>query len=192
MISGEKIRTYLDLAEAYSVSRRYFLIGFFDGLLAIAGFIVGAFISGHNDPKLVLSVGFATMLAIGISSAWGAFEAERIEQQFLKRKRERHMLSSFERSLIEDAHKFAILITSAVHGIAPVLGSIVLMAPYFFLPPLEAFEASMAIFCLSLFIVGVFMGRNVGGNVLINGLRTLLFGFFVMLLVIFLNPAHVI
>jgi predicted membrane protein (TIGR00267 family) len=192
MIPRERIKTYLDLTETQAVSRRYFLIGFFDGLLTIAGLIIGAFISGHNDPRLVLSVGFATMLAVGISSAWGAFEAERIEQESLKRKREKHLLFRFEDSIIEDAHRFAVFVTSAVHGIAPIIGSIILLIPYLILPPLEAFEFSIILCCISLFLIGALMGRIFEGNIFINGLRTLILGLLIMLLVAVLNPAHVV
>ena len=192
MIPRERIKTYLDLTETQAVSRRYFLIGFFDGLLTIAGLIIGAFISGHNDSRLVLSVGFATMLAVGISSAWGAFEAERIEQESLKRKREKHLLFRFGDGIIEDAHRFAVVITSAVHGIAPIIGSIILLIPYLILPPLEAFEFSIILCCISLFLIGTLMGRIFEGNIFINGLRTLVLGLLIMLLVAILNPAHVV
>ncbi|MEM0350876.1 MAG: VIT1/CCC1 transporter family protein [Archaeoglobaceae archaeon] len=193
MVPKDRLKTYLHLTDAASISRRYFIIGFFDGILTMAGMIVGAFISGHNDSRLIITVGVATALAIGISSAWGAFEAERIEQKTVKRRREKHMLSKFGRNnIIDDAHKFAVFVTSLIHGIAPIFGSFILIIPYLIFPPFEAFETSIVICCTSLFILGAVMGRMIEENVFLNGLRMLLFGTLVMLLVLILNPTHVI
>ncbi len=191
-MSPKKLKTYFEISEVSAVSRRYFVIGFFDGLLTIAGLIIGAFISGENDPKLILTIGFATALALGISSMWGAFEIERIEQKVEKKKREKYMLSKLEDSIIEEAHRFATLFTSFVHGVAPILGALILIAPYAFLSPLEAFEASIAICCLSFVILGVVMGKMAEENVILNGIRMLVFGVIVMLLVLLINPGHVI
>ncbi|MEM1751763.1 MAG: VIT1/CCC1 transporter family protein, partial [Archaeoglobaceae archaeon] len=89
-------RVYFDLVEISAISRRYFVIGFFDGLITIAGMIIGAYLSGHNTRELIIPVGFATALALGISSSWGAFEAERIEQKALRYRREKSMLSKLD------------------------------------------------------------------------------------------------
>ncbi|MFN3383723.1 MAG: VIT1/CCC1 transporter family protein [Archaeoglobaceae archaeon] len=191
-MSLKKFKAYFDIAEVSAVSRRYFVIGFFDGLLTMAGLIIGAFISGENNPKLILTIGFATALALGISSMWGAFEIERIEQKVEKRKREKYMLSKLENSIIEEAHQFATVFTSLIHGVSPILGAIVLIIPYALLSPLEAFEASIAICCLSFFILGVLMGKMAEENVILNGIRMLVFGIIVMLLVLIINPGHVI
>ncbi|MEM2120142.1 MAG: VIT1/CCC1 transporter family protein [Archaeoglobaceae archaeon] len=185
-------RTYFEIADVSAVSRRYFVIGFFDGLITIAGLIIGAFISGENDSKLILTIGFATALALGISSMWGAFEIERIEQKVEKKRREKYMLSKLEDSIIEDAHRFATVFTSFIHGIAPILGAIVLIVPYAFLSPLEAFEVAIAICCFSFFILGVVIGKMGGENAVLNGLRMLVFGIVVILVVLIINPGHVI
>ncbi|MEM0202730.1 MAG: VIT1/CCC1 transporter family protein [Archaeoglobaceae archaeon] len=185
-------KTYFEITDVSAVSRRYFVIGFFDGLITIAGLIIGAFISGENDSKLILTVGFATALALGISSMWGAFEIERIEQKVEKRRREKYMLSKLEDSIIEDAHRFATLFTSFIHGISPILGAIVLIIPYAFLSPLEAFEVAIVVCCFSFFILGVVIGKMGEENAILNGLRMLVFGIVVMLVVLILNPGHVI
>lgn len=185
-------KAYWEIADVSTVSRRYFVIGFFDGLITIAGLIIGAFISGENDSRLILTVGFATALALGISSMWGAFEIERIEQRVEKRKREKYMLSKLENSIIEDAHRFATLFTSLIHGVAPILGAILLIIPYAFLPPLEAFEVAVAVCCFSFFILGAVIGKMGEENAVLNGLRMLVFGIVVMLIVLVLNPGHVI
>lgn len=187
-----RFKAYCEIAEIASVSRRYFVIGFFDGLITIAGLIIGAFISGENDSKLILTIGFATALALGISSMWGAFEIERIEQKTKKLTREKHMLSRLENSIIKEAHEFATLFTSLIHGIAPIVGAVILMIPYAILPPFEAFEVAIAVCIVSFFVLGAVLGKMAEENLILNGLRMLIFGIAVMLAVLILNPGHVI
>lgn len=188
----KSLRAYRELTDVVAVSRRYFVIGFFDGLITIAGLMVGAFISGINDSNLILQVGFATALALGISSMWGAFEIERIEQNVKKRKIEKYMLSKLEGTIVEEAHSFTTFFTSFVHGIAPILGAVLLMIPYVFFSPLEAFEVAMVICGVSFFLLGVALGKMAEENVIFNGLRLLFFGILIMLIVFILNPGHVI
>ncbi|MEM1578169.1 MAG: VIT1/CCC1 transporter family protein [Archaeoglobaceae archaeon] len=188
----KKIETYFQITNVATISRRYFIIGFFDGLITVAGMIIGAFISGHNDSELIIPVGFATALALGISSSWGAFEAERIEQKALKKRRERVIISRLEGTVLDEAHKFATLFSSFVHGIAPILSAIILILPYLFFSPFEAFEASMILCSSLIFLLGMVMGKMADENVFINGIRMLILGILVLLAVLILNPGHVI
>ncbi len=186
------IRIYFDLAEISSVSRRYFIIGFFDGIITIAGMLIGAYISGHNTPELVIPVGFATALALGISSSWGAFEAERMEQKVLRMRREKSLLAKLDETIFDEAHSFATAFNSIIHGISPILGALILILPYAFLPPLEALECSMVICSASLFVLGFAMGKMVKERAILNGVRMVVLGFLVLMLVLLLNPGYVI
>lgn len=187
-----KIETYFQITDIATISRRYFIIGFFDGLITIAGMIIGAFISGHNVPELIIPVGFATALALGISSSWGAFEAERVEQKALKKRREKAIISRLEGTVLNEAHNFATFFSSFVHGIAPILGALILIFPYLFLSPFEAFKASMILCSSIVFLLGIIMGKMAEENVFINGIRMLVLGILVLLVVLILNPGHVI
>ncbi|MCS7144351.1 MAG: VIT1/CCC1 transporter family protein [Archaeoglobaceae archaeon] len=191
-MSLKKIGVYFDLVEISAISRRYFVIGFFDGLITIAGMILGAYLAGHNTRELIIPVGFATALALGISSSWGAFEAERIEQKALRYRRERSMLSKLDETIFDEAHRFATAFSSLVHGVSPMLGALILILPYVFLPPFEALECSLVICSISLFVLGAIMGRMADEMPLLNGLRMLILGAVVLILVLLLNPGHVI
>lgn len=186
------LKIYFDLAEISAVSRRYFIIGFFDGLITIAGMIIGAYLSGHNTPELIIPIGFATALALGISSSWGAFEAERIEQKALKLKREKYLLTKLDKTIFDEAHSFATTFNSLVHGISPIFGALILILPYFFLQPFEALECSMLICSTSLFVLGVAMGKMARERAILNGIRMLILGILVLIIVLILNPGHVI
>ncbi|KUK07063.1 MAG: hypothetical protein XD48_0687 [Archaeoglobus fulgidus] len=113
----ERIKLYSEMTDIASVSRRYFIIGFFDGVLTILGLIIGSHLSGEISARLVITAGVATALALGISSSWGAFEAERIEQKIMKDQKEKALLVNSRESTIDRAHRFAAYVSSIIHGI---------------------------------------------------------------------------
>lgn len=191
-MSLKKISLYFDLVEISAISRRYFVIGFFDGLITIAGMILGAYLAGHNHSEVIIPVGFATALALGISSSWGAFEAERVEQKALRSRREKSMLFRKDETIFDEAHRFATTFSSLVHGISPILGALILILPYTLLPPFQALQCSVIICSASLFILGAIMGRMANEQPILNGLRIFLLGIIVLGLVLILNPEHMI
>ncbi len=188
----ENFELYSEMTDIVSVSRRYFVIGFFDGVLTVLGMIMGAHLSGEASARLILSAGVATALALGISSAWGAFEAERIEQKIMKDRKERALLVNARNCAIDRAHKFAAYVSSIIHGIAPIVAAVIPLFPYTIMPEEEAFTAAMVVGLLSLFIVGAVMGRIAKFNLVLSGLRMLLAGVATMLIVTALSPSHFI
>jgi predicted membrane protein (TIGR00267 family) len=180
------------MTDIKSVSRRYFVIGYFDGVLTVLGMIMGAHLSGEASSRLIISAGVATALALGISSAWGAYEAERIEQNIMKSKKEKALLVDSRGCLIDRAHKFASYVSSAVHGIAPIIAAMVPIVPYILLPENEAFYLALILGLSSLFVVGSAVGKIAKFNILISGLRMVLAGLVTMIVVTLLSPSHFI
>lgn len=178
------------MTDIVSVSRRYFVIGFFDGVLTILGLIMGAHLSGEASSQLIVSAGIATGLALGISSGWGAYEAERVEQTISLREKQRALLIDRDSCAISEAHRFAVIISSLVHGIAPIPAAIIPLIPYMFLPSEVALIPAIAIGLVSLFIVGAFMGRISKKNIIISGLRMAFAGIATLIIVTVLNPSH--
>ena len=188
----EKINLYSEVTNLTSVSRRYFIIGFFDGVLTILGLIIGSHLSGEISARLIITAGVATALALGISSSWGAFEAERIEQKIMKDQKERALLINSKESAIDRAHRFAAYVSSIIHGIAPIIGAILPIIPYAFLPLKEAFIAAITIGFASLFILGAVMGRSAKFNMFVSGFRMFLAGVLTAVVVTILSPSHFI
>ncbi len=186
----ENIKLYTLMTDLTSTSRRYFVIGYFDGVLTILGMIIGAHLSGEASANLILSAGVATALALGISSAWGAFEAERVEQMLLKLEKKRAMLVDSQGCIIDRAHKFATYISSAVHGIAPIIAALIPLIPYTILKEDYAFIASLTIGFASLFIVGLILGKIGKCNVFLSGLRMVLAGVVTVIVISVLSPSH--
>ncbi|MBO8179436.1 MAG: VIT1/CCC1 transporter family protein [Archaeoglobus sp.] len=188
----ERINLYSEVTDLTSVSRRYFIIGFFDGVLTILGLIIGSHLSGEISARLIITAGVATALALGISSSWGAFEAERIEQKIMRDQKERALLVNSKESAIDRAHRFAAYVSSIIHGIAPIIGAILPIIPYAFMPLEEAFIAAVTIGFASLFILGAVMGRSAKFNVFVSGFRMFLAGVLTAVVVTLLSPSHFI
>jgi len=188
----EQITLYTEVTDLASVSRRYFIIGFFDGVLTILGLIIGSHLSGEISARLIITAGVATALALGISSSWGAFEAERIEQKIMRDQKERALLVNSKESAIDRAHRFAAYVSSIIHGIAPIIGAILPIIPYAFLPLEEAFIAAVTIGFASLFILGAVMGRSAKFNMFVSGFRMFLAGVLTAVVVTLLSPSHFI
>lgn len=73
-----RFRSYIKVAKAGAIARRYFVMNAFDGALTILGVIVGAFMAREADPRVIIGAGVGASLAMGISGAWGAYMAERL------------------------------------------------------------------------------------------------------------------
>lgn len=190
MFKRKEIKYYFTLTDISSISRRYFIIGFFDGILTILGLNIGAFLSKHINTGLMISTTIATGLALGISSGWGAYEAERIEQNIERVEKEKALLFNKKDTILHRAHNFAIIFSSFIHAVSPILASLILLIPYTLLPAEEAFYSVLALGFSSLFILGLFFGKIAKVNMFISGIRMLFAGIFVVILVTLLNPSH--
>ena len=101
----EKVRTYADITDFFSIARRYFVNNFYDGMLTVLGIILGFFISilrGSQltiDSYLVLLTGFATSISMLVSGLSGSYISEKAEQRKLKFELDRAMV------LVEEEQK---------------------------------------------------------------------------------------
>ncbi len=186
----ELYKLYSSMTDLVPIARRYFIIGYFDGALTILGLIMGAYLSNKVSAEVIISAGVATAIALGISSGWGAYEAERVEQVAKKIEKNRAMLRDVG-GIVERAHRFAILVSSIVHAISPVIASLIPLSFYIFLPLNDAFPVSISVGLIQLFVIGAFMGRISKTNIVISGLRLVLAGLVTLIIVLLLSPSHI-
>ncbi len=101
----EKVRTYADITDFFSIARRYFVNNFYDGMLTVLGIILGFFISilrGSQltiDSYLVLLTGLATSISMLVSGLSGSYISEKAEQKKLKLELDKAMV------LVEEEQK---------------------------------------------------------------------------------------
>jgi len=71
------LRRNIDISHVGDLSRRYFVMNAFDGVMTMLGFIIGAHVSGLIEPKIIVVAGLGASLAMGISGFFGAYLAEK-------------------------------------------------------------------------------------------------------------------
>jgi len=174
------LREYDKLANISEIARRYFAMNAFDGVLTIIGVLMGNFVAGVNDARIVLSTGLATCVAMGISGLWGAYLTESAE-----RKRDLDELSRFTLTDLTDtrigrASRAAIVIVAIVDGLSPFMAALVVLLPFFLAGNFEdltwAYYTSLGLALLTLFSLGLFLGRISHGRMIVYGFKTVLAG----------------
>ena len=173
MTFRERARYYDELTGVFAISRRYFVIGAFDGALTVLGLILGA--TGFSDnPALILAAGFATSVALAVSSTFGAFEAESVEQDLAHDELQSAMLRKVGGDKVA-AHRFAKVVSSLIHGVAPLVAGLLPLVPFLLVPAQlgfrQAIVAATAVTLVFLFVLGAYLGTLTKRNVAVAGLR---------------------
>jgi len=151
-----RLREYDEITNVGPIIRRYFVIGAFDGALTVLGIIIGSSAFGdlESHKGLVVSASFGAAIALSVSSAVGAYEAERVEKKLDIRTIERAMLARLSEEHRE-AFQFAAILSALVHGIAPLIAGLLPIIPFVFLEARTATVVAVAITLGILFLLGV-------------------------------------
>ena len=167
-----RLREYDEITNVRPIIRRYFVIGAFDGALTVLGIIIGAsaFGTAEQHKAIILSASFGAAIALAVSSAVGAYEAERVEKKLDIRTIERALLARLSEEHRE-AFRFAAILSALVHGVAPLIAALLPVLPFVFLDADRATIAAIVITLSILFVLGVYLGNLVRERVLITGLR---------------------
>ena len=176
----ETANEYEDIADIAVIARRSFGNNTFDGILTIIGVMIGSFSSGISDPRVVITTGLSTSIAIMISGAWGAFLTESAERKKNLDELGRSTLSDLNGTRIGRASRFAAVVVSIIDGLSPFVGAILPLIPFFFSDMFQniqnvyftAFGAAL----LALFALGIWLGNIAKENLIVYGLKTLLAG----------------
>jgi len=176
----KKLRDHVSLTKSAAIARRYFVIGAFDGALTILGVILGAYVTqGHAHPELarqlILGAGVAGGVALAVSSAVGAYEAERVEHLLSHKQLEKAMLKHVEGDRME-AIQVSISVSAIAHGVAPLLAAFVPLIPFLFMELDEAVVAAIALTLGFLFVLGAYLGSLIREMIIYTGLRFVIAG----------------
>ena len=146
-----RIREYDEITNVGPIVRRYFVIGAF-------------------DKPLILSASVGAAVALAVSSAVGAYEAERVEKKLDITTIERALLARLSEEH-KEAFQFAAIVSAAVHGVAPLIAAILPLIPFFFLDVGTATIAAIVVALTILFVIGAYLGNLVRERVVVTGLR---------------------
>jgi predicted membrane protein (TIGR00267 family) len=182
----ECYRLYWRMTELGSLTRRYIVIGAFDGALTIVAIILAALASAFllntqisvSDVNLLVRAGLSAGVGLAISSGWGAYEAERVERKRELQDLEVQMQRSMDGCMVDSAVRFATAWASFIHGIAPLPAAILPLIPLMLLPGefVTAGIISVSITMLFLFLLGIWMAHFAKTNIFAGGLRIVFAG----------------
>ncbi len=197
MLAGylEDIGVYLRVTKAHRILRRYFAMNAFDGSMTSLGVVIGAYISNISDPRAVIGVIIVSGIAMAISGFSGTYLTENAERSSSLDELEDAMLVNLDDTIYGQASRFVPIFAAIVDGSAPFIASIPSVVPFFLalfglIGVGPAFYASTGASLVTLFMLGVFLGRVSRGNILYSGVKMVVAGVAVALLALLLNGAH--
>ena len=188
----DEIGTYLRVTKAQMILRRYFAMNAFDGSMTSLGVVIGAYITNIRDPMAVIGVIIVSGIAMAVSGFSGTYMTESAERSRSLNELEDAMLTNLDNTIYGEASRFVAIIAALVDGSAPFLASIPAVIPFYLsyiglLPNGLAFVTSIGASLLTLFLLGVFLGRVSDRNVLYSGVKMVIAGVAVALLALLLN-----
>ena len=169
------------------IARRYFVKNGFDGSMTMLGIIVGNWVVNVTQPEIVVTAGLATCLAMGISGVSGAYMTERAERKRDLKDLECAMITKLDDCVISDATRFVSFYAAIVDGGSPIITALVSLSPFFLLlygiiPVQTAYIAALAVTLVTLFMLGVYLGKIAKENALLYGIQTLIAGVITILI----------
>lgn len=184
-----KLNFYVKIAGGWEIARRYFIMNGFDGVLTVFGLVLGAYVLGHENPRHIIVPGLGAAFAIGISGFWIAFLTEKAEQSLEQKKLESTMFTSLDDTAHSKAAQIMAFINSIVDGLSPFIFGFLVLVPFLlvqsgFIHIETGYFLSFTLAFILLFILGVFLGRIAHQNWVIFGLKTIMAGIFVGILML--------
>lgn len=188
----EEVGAYLRITKAQKILRRYFAMNAFDGAMTSLGVVIGAYISHIVDPGAVISVIIVGGVAMAVSGFSGTYMTESAERSKSLNELEDAMLVDLEDTIHGQASRFVSVFAALVDGSAPFIASMPSVLPFVLamqgIAPLGfAFMASIGASLVTLFLLGLFLGRISERNVIYSGIKMVVAGVSVAILAILLN-----
>ena len=163
------------------IARRYFVKNGFDGSMTMLGIIVGAWVANGSQTGIIVTAGLGACLAMGISGVSGAYMTERAERKRDLKNLETAMMTKLDDSVITDASTFVSFYAALVDGGSPILTALVSLSPFFLeinglIPLQSAYISSLVVTLITLFLLGIYLGKTAKENALLYGIQTLIAG----------------
>lgn len=192
----KNIQRYLKISEAGGILRRYFVMNAFDGALTMVGVVMGAYVAGVTDFGLVISIGIATSVAVGISGLWGAFLTETAERRGELKSLEKSMHRELKGTEIEKAFTATTYMTAVVDGLSPFIAALIILLPFmvYLLVPENGISidnvylASFALAGIVFVLLGAYLGRISKESMLLSAFKLLLAGLVCVIIIMLLSP----
>jgi predicted membrane protein (TIGR00267 family) len=181
----QRIAVYNKIANISNISRRYFALNGFDGVITIIGVLLGNYIVGTTEYKHVIIAGMAVCISLLVSGVWSAYNSESAERAKELKDLEMSTLHDLDGTVISRAQRFATIILSAVNGLSSGITAFVPLIPFFFgksIPINISYYIGFGLAFSILTGIGIFLGRISRRNILVSILKMIFAGVFVVLL----------
>ena len=185
-----KVKIYNKITNISKITRRYFAVNGFDGVITIIGVLVGNYIIGTINYKNVIISGFAVTISLGISGIWSAYNSESAERTKEIHDLEKSTLYDLNGTVISRAQNYASIILAGVNGISPMITAFIPLIPFLFGRYLSVnicYYAGFGLAFLVLFGIGLFLGRISRRNLVVSGIKMLVAGAFCIALSLLLS-----
>ena len=173
----QRLTRALDL----EIARRYFALNLFDGILTVLGFTVNYFFLGGRNPSVLLASGLIISIGMAISGLTSAMLVEYSELQKELNELEKALFRDLDGTHIARTKMATALMNTLVNAVAPILGALAVLFPILLtsiglIGFTQAFELSLFLSMLSLFLLGVYLGKNAGSRPIVYGFTMVLAG----------------
>jgi predicted membrane protein (TIGR00267 family) len=176
----DSLREYERIAGFWQIARRALANNAFDGVLTMVGVVMGQWVGGIESAATVILTGIATSISIGVSGLWGAYLAESAERGRELAELEKISLTDLGETKIGRASRVAVIVVSLVDGLSPLLSSLIVLTPFFFVALVGdiavSYVVSMGLALVCLFGLGMFLGHISGRSLIGYGIRTAIAG----------------
>jgi len=180
---GNRLRRFKEQvrqAKVGEITSRYFVINAFDGAMTALGVIVGAYLGGRNALTVILAA-LGAMVAMGISGLSGAYLAEEAMRTRHLKELEKAVFRDLSGSQLERASRTAVLWVALVNGVSPAAAAAISIAPLLLalvgmISLTWAVLASVTITFVTLFTVGLYLGKLSNRSIISYGMRTVVAG----------------
>jgi predicted membrane protein (TIGR00267 family) len=195
----QRFQEYDNLVDVSGIGRRYFAMNAFDGVLTIIGVLMGNLMARVDEPRIVVSTGMATCIAMGISGLWGAYLTEVAERRRDLVELGRYTLTDLNDTCIGHASRMAVVVVAVIDGLSPFVAALAVLIPFFaagLLPTIAAgllptiawaYYSSLGVAMLALFGLGFFLGHVSKGNMIGYGVKTVIAGVICVVISFFLG-----
>jgi predicted membrane protein (TIGR00267 family) len=189
-----EFRLLIRISHSHGILRRYFVVNGFDGALTMMGIIIGFSVGERAGLVTVISACLGVVVALGMSGFTSAYISETAERKKWLAELKEAMVDDLNDSAHSTAARVVPLLVALVNGAAPFLLGLFIILPLWLglegmVLPLPPLQLSLLLSLLSLFLLGIFLGRISGGFWLWSGLQTLLIACVTALLIYLLSPA---
>jgi predicted membrane protein (TIGR00267 family) len=160
----------------------------FDGCITILGVLIGFYIQNIYEPMLIFKTGIAAAIAMSMSGLWGAYLTERSVRIKDLKELESATISDLNNTKIGSALRFATIVVAVVDAVAPFITAFLALIPFLFAENLgikACYLISFIILFLTLFLLGIFLGRISKENLLISAIKMIVAGIMSVLIITF-------